>query len=82
MSSLFIVLLSFSESLLREAKVSDQTKCLFLNNKTCMVKHGLVDMNSVEFKYYQFMISLNKCTGSCNVVSPKICVCKKTRHKC
>ena len=81
MSSLFIVLLSFSESLLREAKVSDQTKCLFLNNKTCMVKHALVDMNSVELKYYQFMISLNKCTGSCNVVSPKICVSKKTRHK-
>ena len=25
------------------------------------------------------MIGLNKCTGSCNVLSPKICVPKKTK---
>ena len=25
------------------------------------------------------MISLNKCTGNCNVVSPKICVPKETK---
>ena len=25
------------------------------------------------------MISLNKCTGSCNVLSPKICVPKETK---
>ena len=32
-----------------------------------------------ELKYYPFMISLNKCTGSCNVLSPKICVLKPTK---
>ena len=26
-----------------------------------------------------FMISLNKCAGSCNVLSPKICVPKETK---
>ena len=38
--------------------------------------HGstLIDMNANELKCYPFMISLNKCTGSCNVLSPKNCV--------
>ena len=31
-------------------------------------------MNPAELKYYSFIISLNKCTRSCNVLSPKICV--------
>ena len=39
----------------------------------------LIDMNPVEFKYYSFMISLNKCTGSCNILSPKICVPKEKK---
>ena len=61
MFSLFIVLLRFSESL--------ATKCLFLNDETCMVRPTLIDMNPVELKYYPFTISSNKCTGSCNVLS-------------
>ena len=44
-----------------------------------MVRPTLVDMNPVELKYYPFMISLNKCTGSCNVLSPKIFVPKETK---
>ena len=56
MSSLFIVLLSFSEYL--------AIKCLFLNEQQYMVRPTIFDMNPVELKYYSFMISLNKCTGS------------------
>ena len=26
------------------------------------------------------MISLNKCTGSCNILSPNICVPKETKY--
>ena len=74
MFSLFIVLLSFSESL-----ACDRTKCLFLNDEPCMVRPTLIDMNPIELKYYPFMISLNKCTGTCNVLSPKICVPKETK---
>ena len=59
MFNLFIVLLSFSSSL--------ATKYLFLNDKLCMVRPTLIDLNPVEPKYYPFMIALNKCTGSCNV---------------
>ena len=53
MFSLFIVLLSFSESLAR-----GRTKCLFLNDEPCMVRPTLIDMNTVELKYYPFMINL------------------------
>ena len=58
------------------ARVADLTKCLFLNDEPCMVRPTLIDTNPVELKYYPFMISLYKCTGSCNVLSPKICLRK------
>ena len=70
----FIVLLSFSKSL-----AHDRTTRLFLNDDPCMVRLTLIDMNPGELKYYSFMISLDKCTGGCNVLSPKICVPKKTK---
>ena len=46
-----------------------------------MVRPTLFDMNPIELKYYLFMISLNKCTASGNVLSPKICVPKETKGK-
>ena len=74
MSSLFIVLLSFSEYL--------AIKCLFLNEQQYMVRPTIFDMNPVELKYYSFMISLNKCTGGCNVLSTKIMSFKRNKkHK-
>ena len=42
----------------------------------------LIDLNPVELKYYPFMITLDKCNGSCNAVddlSIKICVLNKTK---
>ena len=45
-----------------------------------MVRPTLIDLNPVELKYYPFMISLDKCSESCNVLSPKICVPKETKH--
>ena len=71
---MFIVLISFSTSLV--------TKCLFLNDESCMVRPTLIDLNPVGLKYYSFMISLDKCTRSCNVLSPKICVPKETKDIC
>ena len=56
---IFLVFLSFSSSL--------ATKCVSLNNEPCMARPTLLDLNSVESKYFSFMISLDKCTGSCNV---------------
>ena len=36
-------------------------------------------MNPVELKYYPFVISLNKCTGSCNVLPANVCISKETK---
>ena len=44
-----------------------------------MIRPTLIDLNHVELKYYPFMISLDKYTGNCNVLSPKICVPKETK---
>ena len=44
-----------------------------------MVRPTLINLNPVEPKYYSFMISLDKCNASCNVLSPKICAPKKTK---
>ena len=70
----FILLLSLTSSLAR-----NQTKCLFSNDKPCTVRLTLTDLDPVELKYYPFMISLDKCTGSFNVFSPKIYVQKETK---
>ena len=44
-----------------------------------MVRLTVADMNPVELKYCPFMTSLNKCTGLCNVFSPKIRAPKETK---
>ena len=67
----FIVLLS---SL---ARVADLQKFVFSNDEPSSVRPTLINMNPVDFKYYLFKISLNKCTGSCNVLSPR-----NKRYKC
>ena len=43
------------------------------------IRPTLIDLNPVELKYYPFMISLNKCTGSCNVLSQNTCVPKEAK---
>ena len=73
---LLIALLSFSESL--------ATKCALLNNEPCMTRTFRINSNPVELKYYPFMISLHKCSGSCNSVndlSIKICAPSKTKNR-
>ena len=69
-----MVLLSFSSSL-----AHDLTKCVPLNDEPCKVRPTLIGLNPVELKYYPFMISLNNITGSCNILSSKVCVPKETR---
>ena len=71
---MFIVLLSFGESL--------ATKCMSLSNESCVVSLTLIDLNLVELKYHPSMISLNKYSRSGNAtndLSPKICVPSKTK---
>ena len=71
----FIVLLIYSSSSAR-----DQTKRLFLNDEPWMIRPIFIDWNPVQLKDYPLMISLDKCSGSCNVLSPKTCVPKETKY--
>ena len=50
------------------------------NDEPCMVRPTLIDLNPVEFKDYPFMISVDKCSGGCNVLSPIVGV-PKTKQK-
>ena len=48
-----------------------------------MARHAVIDLNPTDLNYYPFMISLEKCKMSCNVVdvlSTKICVPNKTKE--
>ena len=55
---MFIALLSFIGSL--------EIKFMSLNKEPCMNRPALIVLNPIEPNYYQFMISLDKCNGSCN----------------
>ena len=68
---MFIVLLSFISSL--------ANKCASLNFEPCIVRPNLIDLNRNKLNYYAFMNSLDRSNGSCNVLSPKICVPKKEK---
>ena len=57
---MFIVLLSFSRSL--------ETKCVSSKNKPCITRLTLIDLNPAELNCYPFMMSLDKCNGSCDAV--------------
>ena len=70
MKQVFIVLLSFSSPL--------AIKCVSLNNEPCIIRPTLIDLNPVELK--PCMISLDKCSESCNVLSPKIYIRRETRY--
>ena len=50
-NQVFIVLLSFSSSLARAAKVSRRTKCLSLSDEPCVVRPTLINLNPAENKY-------------------------------
>ena len=72
----FIVLLSFSRS--------SATECVSLNNELCRIGASHIDLNLVELNYYQIVISLGKCDGSCNAVdelSIKINICFSSEIK-
>ena len=44
-----------------------------------MVRPTLIGMDPVKLKHYPFMISLNKCSGNRNVLTPKIYVPKEIK---
>ena len=57
----FILLLNLSESL--------PTKCVSLNNKPCLVRPNLIDLNPIALNYYPYIVGLDKCCEICNAVN-------------
>ena len=55
---------------------------MLLNRELPITRPAHIDLNPIEINYYPFMISLNRCSGSCNALndlSVKICVPNKTK---
>ena len=77
--------MSFSGSLASMVNVSKFTRCISLNYQLCMTRPILIDLNSDEYnqglRYYPFLVNLDTCNGSSNIVdglSDRICVPNKT----
>ena len=68
----FITLLTFSGSLAGMVNVSNFKRCTSLNNQPCMARPTLIDLNldkyNQELRYYPFIVSLDRCNGSCNTL--------------
>ena len=61
--------------------VSDFSKCISLNNESCLDKYILIDLNPNELHYYPFVLSLARYNESYNTLddlSSRICVSNKT----
>ena len=69
----FIVSLNFNISL--------AAKCMPSNDEPRMVRPTLIDLNPFEIIFDPFTISLDKCSGSCSVLSPKEVFQKKKKKK-
>ena len=52
---------------------SNHKKCVSLNNQICMTQPTLFNWHpneySQEFHYYPFAVKLDRCVGSCNILS-------------
>lgn len=54
-----------------------------MNNKSCIVRPTFIDMNPDEFYYYPFIISLDRCDGSCKAVEdPSVILCVRDNERC
>ena len=54
--------------------------CVSMSNQQFMVRPTLIDLNLEELHYYLFIISMNRCDGSCNNIEypfGRICVPNK-----
>ena len=51
-------MLSFGRSLV---------KYILLNSEPCLAKGTIIGLNPTELRFYPFMVSLDRCSGSCNI---------------
>ena len=56
-----------------------------LNDQPCQIRPGLIDINYNEPLYYSYVVSINKCGGSCNTIDDpyaRICAPDKVKKEC
>ena len=53
--------------------------CVAKISGSMTVRPTLIYLNPVKVKYYSFMVGLDKYSGNCNVLSPKLCVSKERK---
>ena len=64
-----IALLSLTGSLARIAKVCDRAKCISLNNRPCIARSTLIDLNLKERYCYPLMVSLDRYNTIYNILN-------------
>ena len=60
-------------------------KCISLNNGTFLARPIFIDLKPDEPHYFPFIVSLDRCNGSCNILddpSDRIYIPKKNNRKC
>ena len=45
------------------------SECVSMNNKKCIIRPEIVNVNSNEPLFYPFSIKTSKCSGSCNNIN-------------
>ena len=56
---------------------------MYLNNRPCQAKPTLVNINSNKTLFYPFIVSINKCGGSCCTIDDshaRICIPNKVKN--
>ena len=73
-------LFSFSRSIVSMDNDCNLTKCIYLNNKSCMTRPTLINLNPDKYNqglcYYSFLVNLDKFTGSCSTLDDLKQQCK------
>ena len=52
-------------------------KCVSMNNQKRKIRSEIINVNSTEPVFYHYIITINKCKGSCNTINDpyaKLCV--------
>ena len=60
----FLGLLSFDGLLCCIATIYDCTKCLSINNESCITRPTCIDLNIEEFHFYLLMVKFVRSNGS------------------
>ena len=66
MNQAFIALLTYVVAC--KSTVSDHIKFLSLNKEAHLARPALIDLNLNEFHCYSYMVSLDRCNGTCNTI--------------